>query len=566
MSKTANLTAEACYNPQPAEQDFLLPMPHGLFLALRIVAVPGSIVNDRTIQLGIHNTAPSRQIYERSFPSHVAASFERQDLPKSWQDKLGTLSNGFAFYFLGKYELSRLQWDVVMTGLNTHGELQPFNLQEHLNPQANLPISHISWFEVQEFLKRYNAWLLNSAHDSIPCYLGTQQMGFLRLPTEEEWEFAARGGLAVAEEDRNHNDSFLKPGQKATDYGVFVDNTTPRNAPLAIGSRKPNPLGLYDTMGNVREMVAGFFRLTIEELDMHNNQRRRLHGAAGGLLCKGGSFRSEPAGVLPGWRDELPLFSSKRVYRAQDLGVRLVLAGLNLPSADRLYQLNQAQAKEPPRPKTHQQKTPQSPPSDSSTPAEQLLSINQHGDLLTELDRISDATQSSVVRANLAQLRTILAERERAIARQQENFLENTMRSTLYQAETIRSYAFRYLQITNILNEQTNSQVSPSETAKAEQLRTSYYHVLLRSANQYKNHLSHIIQANPQAVQQILVQLRQEYNGSEPLDRHMLQNCQNLTKHLDIAAKQGVDALTNEQLCRDIIPTAHLVRMPHFTN
>ena len=67
----------------------------------------------------------------------------------------------------------------------------------------------------------------------------------------------------------------------------------------------------------------------------------RLHGAAGGTLCKGGSYRSTADTVRPGWRDEVPLYTAQGPSRPADLGLRLVLAGLNIPNAQRLQTLKE---------------------------------------------------------------------------------------------------------------------------------------------------------------------------------------------------------------------------------
>ncbi|MBQ7585088.1 MAG: SUMF1/EgtB/PvdO family nonheme iron enzyme [Desulfovibrionaceae bacterium] len=574
QSKNAPISLESTYNPRPLKQDILLPMPHGLKLALRVIAIPGGLASDRRFYMGVNQIDEQRQVYESSFESHIAASFEAKDLPKEWSKELGvSASEGFSYYFLGKYEVSKLQWAAIMEGLDAKGQEIPWQESQKLTCGANLPITEVSWFEVQDFLKRYNSWLIKHSMQNLPKYAGTTNIGFFRLPTEEEWEFAARGGILVKEEDRENNDSFVSSGDKPEDYGVFVSKDTPlRSEPLPLGSRKPNPLGLFDTMGNVREMIDGFFRLTIEELGEDNRQRRRLHGASGGLLCKGGSFRSEGQGVLPGWRDEVPLYTSSGEYRAKDLGFRLVLAGLNIPSANRLAMINRAEARMEPvspkkeeTPKRDEPQEEQKPVLEANGTPEKLLKIDRQGNLLAEIDRISDATSSSVVRANLAQLRSVIAERERAVSRQQEDFLESTLRSTLYQAETIRAFAFRYIQVTRMLEEaKTDQKINDLQKKQAEKMRTGYYHVLLTAANQYKSHLRRISQVRPSLVTRILAQFQQEYSGAGTLDRHMLQNCATLEKHLKIVRDKGLGALSSEQICQGIIPKKHLDSMPHF--
>jgi formylglycine-generating enzyme required for sulfatase activity len=89
-----------------------------------------------------------------------------------------------------------------------------------------LPVSHVSWEDCQEFIKKLNA----------------STKGGYRLPNEGEWEYACRAGTSTA-------------------YS-FGDNITPKDAnyenskifkPVAVGSYKPNAFGLYDMHGNVWE-------------------------------------------------------------------------------------------------------------------------------------------------------------------------------------------------------------------------------------------------------------------------------------------------------------------------
>lgn len=101
----------------------------------------------------------------------------------------------------------------------------------------NYPVTCISWNDVQSFLK----WLNRKEAKNYYC-----------LPTEVEWEYAARAGtttpfhtgVCLSSEQANYNGSF--PGKGCT-KGIY------RKKPVQVGSFPPNPWGLYDMEGNVWE-------------------------------------------------------------------------------------------------------------------------------------------------------------------------------------------------------------------------------------------------------------------------------------------------------------------------
>jgi len=121
---------------------------------------------------------------------------------------------------IGKYEVTQEQWQAVMGS----------------NPSyfrgATLPVEQVSWNDVQGFLQR-----LNGRND-----------GFrYRLPTEAEWEYAARAGTT----DKYGGWSPLG------DVAWYGDNS--RNQPHPVGEKRPNAWGLYDMLGNVWEWCQDWY-------------------------------------------------------------------------------------------------------------------------------------------------------------------------------------------------------------------------------------------------------------------------------------------------------------------
>jgi formylglycine-generating enzyme required for sulfatase activity len=120
-------------------------------------------------------------------------------------------------YYIGKYEVTQAQWQAIMGSNPSY-----FN-------GDNLPIGdQVSWDDVQEFIKRLNA--------------ATGRL--YALPTEAQWEFAARGG--------NKSRGYTYSGSNNIDEVAWYDLNSGKK-PHPVGKKKPNELGIYDMSGNVYE-------------------------------------------------------------------------------------------------------------------------------------------------------------------------------------------------------------------------------------------------------------------------------------------------------------------------
>jgi formylglycine-generating enzyme required for sulfatase activity len=114
------------------------------------------------------------------------------------------------------------------------------------------PVENVSWEEVQEFVRRLNA------------REGTNRY---RLPTEAEWEYAARAGSSkrYASGDDMTNlsryawyDLAMVDGDSPMDY-TDGDGTLGVGATMPVGLREPNAWGLFDMFGNVMEWCSDWF-------------------------------------------------------------------------------------------------------------------------------------------------------------------------------------------------------------------------------------------------------------------------------------------------------------------
>lgn len=557
--KSANdkIQPEKAYNPDPMPDDISLPMPCGMQMVFRAVDIPvGSLINDKTFTMGINNAAnEDRQLYERQFSGHISAPFTSKNLPGNWRGKLPkNTSSEDTFYFIGKYEVSQLQWQAVMDSLDRNGQEEPKFCPNPGEPGGNLPKGSISWFDAQEFLNKYNAWLVKKHMQQLPAFEGTQNIAFLRLPTEEEWEYAARGGTRVPAEWWSDKDIFpLADGKKLKDYGVYYSDTV-LEGPAAIGSRNANPLGLHDTIGNLSEMVDGFFRMSIA--DMRNGRvERRLHGAAGGILTKGGSFRSDADAVMPGWRDEVPLYTARGPSRPQEVGMRLVLAGLNIPNAQRLDHL-----------RAEERDVAKSEARAQSSGAD----LKSHSPM-EAVDELAEAAEGNM-KANLVKLKGMLKDWESAEARLNSRNIEQSFRSLLYQSETLRAFALRYLSankevdkirsILNSANDDATRAMAKKAIGEASSDLSDYLRSLEMGANYYKSGVEAICRQPRAELERLVAQARREYGGEGVFNKHMRQNIDELEKNLDLAARKGLAAINQDSILKGILPDNHYRALP----
>ena len=125
-------------------------------------------------------------------------------------------------YYINRYEVTQAEWKAVM-GSN------PSNFKGD-----DLPVEQVSWNDCQTFIRKLNTLTGKN----------------FRLPTEAEWEFAARGGNNSHGYKYSGSDDI---GSVAWYIGNSVDKTHP------IGHKSPNELGLYDMSGNVWEWCQDWY-------------------------------------------------------------------------------------------------------------------------------------------------------------------------------------------------------------------------------------------------------------------------------------------------------------------
>jgi hypothetical protein len=291
---------EKFWNPKPLADDVILPMPCDGAMAFRKVAIPlNKPLEDYNITLG--QEGDDWGYVEQSRQEHIAGSFPEK-------------GGKGRYYLMAKYELSDLQYRALS------GECPTTDMK------GRLPKVSIGWMDAMVFANQYNLWLRKEKLSALPEDDG--QAGFLRLPTETEWEFAARGGLAVSPAE--FRDRHFPMPEGLNGYVWFAGAQSANGKLQLTGLLKPNPLGLHDILGNAAEMMFDPFRL---------NKLDRLHGKAGGYVVRGGSYMTPQADIRSSLRGEEPYYANAGENTTKSTGVRLVLVSTTLTSRERVKEI-----------------------------------------------------------------------------------------------------------------------------------------------------------------------------------------------------------------------------------
>ena len=156
----------------------------------------------------------------------------------------------------------------------------------------NCPVEQVSWLDVQKFIRKLN-------HKTGLKY---------RLPTEAEWEYAARS-LGM-----KHSWSGTGDDLDVDKYAWVSSNADGQTHP--VGSKSPNAIGLYDMTGNVWEMCADWYHKQFYSRSPKDRPRGPRTGVK--RVARGGSFFVGPAGSRSTFRSSVQV-----EYLSSDLGFRL---------------------------------------------------------------------------------------------------------------------------------------------------------------------------------------------------------------------------------------------------
>ncbi len=197
----------------------------------------------------------------------------------AWDHEKPTHQVTLSSFHLCKYEVTQELWQAVM-GSN------PSNFKG-----SKRPVEQVSWEDCQQFITKLNQLTGKN----------------YRLPTEAEWEYAARGG--------NRSNSYKYAGSNSIgDVAWYTDNSS--STTHDVGTKRANELGLYDMAGNVYEWCSDWFG------SYSSGAQTNPHGASSGSyrVYRGGCWYSYARDCRVSDRN-----GSSPALRNYDVGLRLAL-------------------------------------------------------------------------------------------------------------------------------------------------------------------------------------------------------------------------------------------------
>ncbi len=211
-------------------------------------------------------------------------------------------------FYIGQTEVTQELWQAVMGNnpsyFNENGSSSAGSAHTGYYFETNLqrPVEYVSWSDCQEFIAKLNQ------------ITG----GLFRLPTEAEWEFAARGGnLSQGFKYAGSDDIAAVAWYYDNTYALGISN--PDYGTHTVATLSPNELGLYDMSGNVWEWCQDWYNSNYYSVSPENDPTGPMYGTD--PVARGGCWTLKASGSRLSYR-----VARGQTRRDRDLGFRLALS------------------------------------------------------------------------------------------------------------------------------------------------------------------------------------------------------------------------------------------------
>ena len=389
------------YNPKPSNDDVILPMPCDGSLVMKKVYTPtNKPLDDIKVILG--SNQKELGFAEYATPNYISGSFSDNGKER--------------YYLIGKYEVTALQYQAVMNDTCPSAKISLI-----------FPVTNISWFDAIAFTDKYNRWLIEN---QTKTKLNKIPHGYFRLPNNTEWEYAARGGTKVTESEFRENHFPMTANLE--NYAWFSGAKSANGKLQLIGRLQPNPLDIYDILGNANEMMFDSFRM---------NKLDRYHGQEGGMIVRGGSYLTPESSITTAFRTEKPYYDDKGAYKSQDVGFRLVYTTSIMNSSEAVKVLDKQW---------------------SELGNETTSSAN--GNVVNELEKITKQVDDEKTKKELNQLNTLLRSANQARDEQRNRSIQSALQLGAFLCANVSDLNSKFEYNNNLYNAMTNEICDPDET------------------------------------------------------------------------------------------------------
>ena len=212
------------------------------------------------------------------------------------------------YHYIGETEVTQELWQAVMGRIPSDIKSSYYTLRGN-----NHPVCYVNYYDCEKFIKTLNS------------ITGKD----FRLPTESEWEYAAKGG------ENSHNYKY-SGSNNINEVGWYFENTNTSSTVVSYAKNKgtcnvkmkrPNELGIYDMSGNVWEWCQDVYESQYKEggrKSLFSTERLPIENPQGGIVgdyrvIRGGSYRSKDTKCWVFYREK-----KKSVEASSELGFRLV--------------------------------------------------------------------------------------------------------------------------------------------------------------------------------------------------------------------------------------------------